>query len=136
MKHSSRPADDIDPGVSEFGERMAELLQVVRGAAGAVLSDEQGDPIDYARRKGRIEEIDVQIAGAQIGQCMVRLNGNALIHGLGKPTVIVEAHYGMLIAKPLRHEYLLTLVIDRRTAITQCLGPFTEAADDLDALMD
>lgn len=135
MKHDSRGADDIDAGVSEFGERMAELLGQVRQASGAVLSDDQGDPIDFARRRGRIEEIDVQIAGAQIGQCMVRLSGNSMVHGLGKPVVIVECLYGMLLAAPLRHRYLLTLVIDRRASISQVLPHFQAAAEDLDTFM-
>jgi hypothetical protein len=42
----------------------------------------------------------------------------------------------MLIAKPLQHAYLLTLLLDRRTSLTQALQSFEAAADDLDALMD
>ena len=126
---------DIDSGVSEFGDRMAQLLVEVKGASGVVLSDEQGDPIDTARRPDRIEEIDVEIAGAQIGQCVALLNRSSLVFGLGTPMVIVETRHGMLIAKPLQHSYLLTLVLDRRASLTQTARFFEAATHDLDKLM-
>jgi predicted regulator of Ras-like GTPase activity (Roadblock/LC7/MglB family) len=136
MSRNDDEHNAIHAGVSEFGDRMAELLSDVRAASGAVLSDDQGDPIDTARRIHRSEEIDVEIAGAQIGQCLARLSGNSQVFGLGTPTVIAESSYGMLIAKPLQHAYLLTLLLDRRTSLTQALQSFEAAADDLDALMD
>jgi hypothetical protein len=74
MSRNDDEHNAIHAGVSEFGDRMAELLSDVRAASGAVLSDDQGDPIDTARRIHRIEEIDVEIAGAQIGQCLARLS--------------------------------------------------------------
>ena len=135
MNKAKRPPEQLDTGVSEFGDRMAQLLLDVRAASGAVLSDEQGDPIDAARRVNRIEEIDVQIAGAQIGQCVALLNRNSLVFGLGSPVVIAESARGMLIAKPLQHSYLFTLVMDRRTSLSQTLARFEEAAADLDELM-
>lgn len=133
----SRPrAEPISPGVSEFGERMALLLDEFPTASGAVLSDATGEPIDSARRAARIEEIDIQIAGAQIGQTMARLYGNAIIFGLGTPTVIAEADGGMILARPIMREYLFTLVIDGTTSLSRALIAFEAAAEDLRAMMD
>lgn len=107
---------------------MAQLLRLLPEASGAVLSDESGEPIDSAHRPDRINEIDIQIAGAQLGQLMSRTYGNAMVFGLGPPTVIAESERGMLIARCIQHDYLYTLVIDRKASLNRVLPCFETSA--------
>ncbi|MFO7567122.1 MAG: hypothetical protein R6X02_31040 [Enhygromyxa sp.] len=108
----------IHRGVCEFGELLAELLEAVPEACGAVLSDGVDDTIDTAHRPAMISELDICIAGAQVGQPMTRVNITAIIFGLGRPQVVLESPERVLISKVLWQEYLLTLILLRRADIT------------------
>ena len=129
-------ADDvIDRGISEFGELLAELLASTPEACGAVLSDGVDDTIDTAHRPAEISALDVCIAGAQVGQAMTRLNVSAIIFGLGRAQVVVEAANRVLISKVLWREYLLTLVLLPHANITRAMRDFDDTADRVLALL-
>lgn len=123
------PANRIDRGVSEFGELLAELIETTPGAYGAVLSDGVDDTIDTAYRPAEISDIDICIMGAQVGQPMTRLNISAIIFGLGRPQVVIEAGEVVLISKVLWERYLLTLALHGQHAnIARAMRDFDETA--------
>lgn len=127
-----RPSDShIHQGVCEFGERMAQLLRDIPHAWGAVLSDGTGEPIDAARRVECIEEIDIQIAGAQLGQCLARTRTTSTIMGLGEFTMIAEADHGLVLARPLLDEYLFTLVTGGAVSLRRAMIAFERCCEDL-----
>jgi len=130
------PDDPLDRGVSEFGELLAKLIEATPGAYGAVLSDGVDDTIDTAYRPAEISAIDVSILGAQVGQPMTRLNISAIIFGLGRPQVVIEAGESVLISKVLWDRYLLTLAVHGQHAnIARAMRDFDETAVEVLALL-
>lgn len=127
--------DEIDCGVSEFGELLAELLAATPGAHGAVLSDGVDDTIDTAHRPAIISALDICITGAQIGQPMTRLNISTIIFGLGRAEVVIESSNSVLITKVLWEQYLLTMVLDPRANIARAMRDFEETGDKILALL-
>lgn len=126
---------DINPGVSEFGELLAELVAGTAGARGAVLSDGIDDTIDTAHRPAIIERLDLCIFGAQIGQAMDRLNIDGIIFGLGRPVVVLESDQVVLMCKVLWEHYLLTLVLDTKSNLARAMRDFEVCGDALLALL-
>ncbi len=120
--------DEIDRGVSEFGELLGELLVATPEAYGAVLSDGVDDTIDTAHRPAEISALDVCIAGAQVGQGMTRLNISAIIFGLGRPQVVIESPTQILISKVLWEKYLLTIVLQPHANIARAMRDFDDTA--------
>ena len=121
------PVEDlIDRGVSEFGDLLGELIAATPGARGAVLSDGVDDTIDTAHRPAEISALDLCIAGAQVGQAMCRLDIDAIIFGLGRAQIVVEADDLILICKVLWEKYLLTMLLDRRANIARAMRDFEE----------
>jgi hypothetical protein len=129
------PTDLIDRGVSEFGELLGELLANLPEGCGAVLSDGVDDTIDTAHRPAEISALDICIAGAQFGQPMTRLNISAIIFGLGRPMIVIEADNHILISKVLWQEYLLTLVLRPQADIARAMRGFEDTADRVLALL-
>jgi hypothetical protein len=130
-----RAGDVIDRGVSEFGELLGELLAANPGACGAVLSDGVDDTIDTAHRPAEISALDICIAGAQVGQAMTRLNISAIIFGLGRPQIVIEAPDRVLISKVLWQEYLLTVVLRPHANLARAMRDFDDTADRVLALL-
>ncbi|KIG13180.1 hypothetical protein DB30_00488 [Enhygromyxa salina] len=128
-------ADEIDRGVSEFGDLLGALLERNPGALGAVLSDGVDDTIDTAYRPAEISKIDVSIAGAQVGQPMTHLNTASIIFGLGRAQVVIETEESVLITKVLWEKYLLTLLLNRRANFARAMRDFDETAELLLALL-
>ncbi|MEE9386501.1 MAG: hypothetical protein V3V08_24050 [Nannocystaceae bacterium] len=111
----------ISYGVSEFGQLLGRLVERVPGAEAAVLSDRRGDAIDFAHLPNRTRAIDVQIAGAQVGQAMSRLRIASILHGLGQPVVLIECAHAKLVAAPLDNEFLLTLALSEHASLARAL---------------
>lgn len=112
-------------GISEFGLTLSQLLDRTPGAIGAVLCDGEGDAIDFAHRPAQITELDIQIAGAQVGQAIERIKGNAMLFGLGRfPRCLVECAGGMLIAAPVGSEYIFCAVLSRRANVGKAMQSF------------
>ena len=133
--HATDSIAPIDKGVSEFGELLGELLEHTPGAYGAVLSDGVDDTIDTAHRPAEISALDVCIAGAQVGQPMTRLNISAIIFGLGRAQVVVEAGSVVLISKVLWETYLMTLVLHPGANIARAMRDFDETGEKVLALL-
>jgi hypothetical protein len=136
-----RPSDSmsygpVQRGVSEFGDLLGEMLAKIPGARGAVLSDGSDDTIDTANRAGDISVIDVCIAGAQVGQAMVRLTEDSLLHGLGRPQVLIETETGVVVSKLLVREYLLTLILRRHANLARAMREFEHTAETIRKLLE
>jgi predicted regulator of Ras-like GTPase activity (Roadblock/LC7/MglB family) len=109
---------------TEFGRELAPLVATIPGARGAVLSDSQGDAIDFAHHPADISELDVQLLGAQIGQAMLRLSGGSARHHLHDPAVLVEGTEANLVASAIAGTYILALLLDRRANLAVALSAF------------
>lgn len=127
--------DEIERGVCEFGDLLGELLARTPGACGAVLSDGVDDTIDTAYRPAEISALDVQITGAQVGQPMTRTNISAIIFGLGRPQLVIEAGDTVLISKVLWEKYLMTMILSRRANIARAMRDFDDTAAQVLALL-
>lgn len=120
-------AAQLRRGVSEFGDLLARLVERTEGAAGAVMTDDRGDAVDFAFYAEEISELDIQICGAQATQTLFKLDGQSVVFGLGHPwAVLVEARLGRLVLGPLSREYLMALVLDRHANVARALEHFVE----------
>ena len=132
---TSEVNDEIDRGVSEFGDLLGDLLERNPGTYGAVLSDGVDDTIDTAYRPADISALDVSITGAQVGQPMTHLNICAIIFGLGRAQVVIETSESVLITKVLWEEYLLTVILNRRANFARAMRDFDDTAELLLAML-
>jgi hypothetical protein len=123
-------------GISEFGEALAELVEDTPGAWGAVLSDGRGEAIDFAHRESEISELDLQIAGAQVGQAMTRLQRTATIFGLGQADVVLQGSRATLCTSQLYSEYLVTLLLDHDCNIARAAQSFSRMRSVLREMLD
>ena len=117
---------EVRRGISEFGEALAHLVESTPGAWGAVLSDGRGEAIDFAHRASEISELDLQIAGAQVGQAMARLQRTATVLGLGQADVVLQGSRATLCTAQLFSEYLVTLLLDHDCNIGRATHSFSE----------
>ena len=135
-----RPSDSmsgpVQRGVSEFGELLGEMLAKIPGARGAVLSDGTDDTIDTANRADDISVFDVCIAGAQVGQAMVRLTNDAMLHGLGRPQVVFETETSVIVCKLIVHEYLLTMLLRRSANLARAMREFERTSETIRKLLE
>lgn len=109
---------------TEFGRVLAPLVEHTPGAVAAVLSDEQGDAIDFAHDPEEISDLDVQLLGAQIGQSVLRLHLSARRHRLQAPCLLVEARTSRFVAGAVADDYILALLLDRGANVARALEAF------------
>ena len=76
------------------------------------------------------------IAGAQIGQAMVRLTNDSILFGLGRPQVLIETEAGALVSKLLFREYLLTMLLHRNANLARAMREFEQTAEQLRRLLE
>lgn len=106
---SQAPGDDeLFRGFSEFGAELAAFVAADPAARGAILTDREGDPIDFAHRSARLSALDMQIAGAQVEQATARAQAWCLRHGLGACEILVEASHGLLLSAAPGRECVLS----------------------------
>jgi len=105
---SQEPGDEpLFTGISEFGTALAEFVRAELSAHGAILSDDDGDPIDFAHRLGAVTPLDLQIAGAQVEQAATRMSAWCARQGLGRCEILIEASHGLLLSAMPGHGYVL-----------------------------
>lgn len=111
---TATPADDpIARGFSEFGEVLADFIAEDPTARGAILTDEQGDPIDFTHRHALLSALDAQIAGAQVEQTTARIQAWCERRGLGSCEILVEASHGTLLTGAPRRDCVLSCLYTR-----------------------
>lgn len=115
--------DDLFPGFSEFGAALAAFVAADPAARGAILTDKEGDPIDFAHRSRVLSALDMQIAGAQVEQATARAQAWCERQGLGRCEILIEASHGLLLSAAPGRECVLCSLHTRH------------ADDDPDALL-
>lgn len=119
---------------TEFGRALAPLVASTPGARAAVLTDAQGDAIDFAHDPA-VEEIDVQLLGAQIGQTVLKLQESARRHLADHPAVLVEAVHGKFMAGAVAELYIVALLLDPRSNVGAAWPAFEQTRAELDQLL-
>lgn len=120
---------------TEFGVVLAQMVAKVPGALGAVLSDDMGDPIDFAHDPGRISALDVQLVGAQFCLPLLRLHHTAGQRRLREPAVVMEARRNALLAAIVAGEYILAFVLARPANLAHAMIAFASSRVTLDGLL-
>ncbi len=119
---------------SEFG-RVIENLMDVPGAMGAVLVDEDGFAIDYVRDPAALDDLDVQLLGAQINQVVASTQRSAAKHDMGTPVVLLEGDRANLIAGPVGEIYVLAFMLHREANMAQGLDHFEAVRSTVEHLL-
>ncbi len=121
---------------SEFGVVLGTLVRAVPGARGAVLVDAEGLTIDFANDTEVLDELDLQIAGAQMAIPLLQAAKFALGRGLGASTVLVEGPGGCVVGAIIDDDdATLLLVLSQRANLGTALRRFGEAHKGLLALL-
>lgn len=97
-------------GYSEFGRTIAGFLAREPAAHGGVLSDGEGDAIDYAFDPAHTSELDVQILGAQLERAASRVAAWTAARQLGGCEILIEASHGRLCCAFVDGSYVLAVV--------------------------
>lgn len=119
---------------SEFG-RVIENLMDVPGSMGAVLVDDDGFAIDYVHDPEALDELEVQLLGAQIGQVVAQTQRSAAKHGLGTPVVLLEGDRASLIVGPVGGIYVLAFMLHHEANMAQGLHRFEAVRSTVEHLL-
>lgn len=99
-------------GFSEFGRALAGFLAAEPAARGAVLSDGEGDAIDFAYDPSRTSELEVQLLGAQLDRAASRLAAWCAAQGRGGCEILIEASHGRMCCAYVDAAYVLAALFD------------------------
>lgn len=105
-------ATGIFTGFSEFGRPLADFLELHPQARGAVLSDAEGDAVDFAYREGQLSALDVQILGAQVDRAASRIEVWSAARGYGACEILIEASHGRMCCAFLEGAYVLAVLLE------------------------
>lgn len=112
---------------TEFGQVLAPMVLAVHGAIAAVLSDDEGDAIDYVHDPRVISELDVQLVGAQIGQSILRLEASARRHRMGASALLLEARSQAFVASAVAERFVVAMVLQPRANFARALDSLCRA---------
>jgi hypothetical protein len=115
------------PLATEFGRVLASLVLAVPGAVAAVLSDDDGDAIDFVHDPRVISELDVQLVGAQIGQSILRLDESARRRGISGTALLVEAEAQAFAASAVAERFVVAVVLERHANFARALDMLLDA---------
>ncbi len=122
-------------GVSEFGAVMASFLDVTPGAIACVLSDEEGDSIDFCHDVQEISALDTQIAGAQLGRFAGGLDQMQIAKRCGNPSVLLQCERSNLLLRSMPGSLVLVALLRREANLGRALVHFEELAERLVAML-
>lgn len=120
---------------TEFGRALEMMVLRAPGAFAGVVSDEEGDAIDYAHDPERIDGLEVQLLGAQIGIPLFKVHSTASVQGFDDPLLMVETRTHNLVASLVQHAFVVALLLDHRANLGRALATFSEGRDALRALL-
>ncbi len=120
---------------TEFGEALRSMVECTPGAFAGIVSDDQGLAIDYAHVPAKIEGIDVQLLGAQLGLPLFRLNQTAATRGIVEPLVMLETCTHTLVASPISDAFVVVMLLEHRANLGLALSAFARSRDTLQALL-
>lgn len=122
---------------TDFGLVLADLVGAVFGAIGAALIDGDGNTIDFAHDPSAIDDLDLQIAGAQVALVLAATTATAGRFGIDAPRLLVEATRGHVMASgiPWDDGISLVLLMQPRANLGGAWRRFDVACRDLEALL-
>jgi len=120
---------------TEFGVALESMVRRTPGAFAGVISDEEGDAIDYAHDPERIDGLEVQLLGAQLGLPLFRLHRSADARGIDDPLVLLETRTHNLLASPIANAFLVAMLLDRRANLGVAMTAFRTGLDALRPLL-
>lgn len=120
---------------TEFGQALETMVLRTPGAYAGVVSDEEGDAIDYAHDPERIDGLEVQLLGAQIGLPLFRLHRTANAQGFDDALLMIETRTHNLVASPVGQAFAVAMLLDRRANLGRALKAFADGRDALRALL-
>lgn len=109
-RYTARAMAELFSGYSEFGRTLAGFLAREPTAHGGVLSDCEGDAVDYAFDPARTSELEVQILGAQVELAAWRVSAWTAARRLGGCEILIEASHGRLCCAFVDGNYVLAVV--------------------------
>lgn len=119
---------------SEFG-RVIENLMDVPGAMGAVLVDDDGYAVDYVHDPRTLADIDVQLAGAQVEQAVIRTSKSAAKLDVGTPLVLLEGHAKILMASSVGEYYVLAFLMHHDANVARAIERFEAVRSTVEHLL-
>ena len=120
-----RPPDGLRSRLgTEFGDVLEAMVRATPGAVAAVLSDEDGDAIDFVHDPGQIDELDVQLFAAQTGLSVLQLEATYARHKIPNAALLVETQLRCLITSVVATSYVLAMLTERRANIGRALQRF------------
>ncbi|MEM6290891.1 MAG: hypothetical protein AAGA54_06480 [Myxococcota bacterium] len=105
------------------------------GAVAGVVSDDDGDAIDYAHDPEEIDALDVQLLAAQISQSLFRVDRTATWFGLDAPVLLLETSRYGLVASPVAEAYVVAMLMERRANMGRAFDCFRRGRHTLHALL-
>ncbi len=99
-------------GFSEFGQELADFLGRDPSARGGVVSDTEGDAVDFAYCVDRLSELDVQLLGAQLEHAAKRITAWSATRKLGPCEILVEASHGRVCCAFVARAYVVGVMFD------------------------
>ncbi len=120
---------------TEFGEVLSSMVRSTPGSVAAVFSDETGYAIDFVHDPKQIDEVDVQLLAAQIGQSVLKLEQSVRTRYGEASSVLLETRSQSLIGAAVSQGYIVALLLGKRANVGQALKAFGEARDALQAFV-
>lgn len=122
---------------TDFGVVLADLVGAVFGAIGATLIDGDGNTIDFAHDPAAIDDLDLQIAGAQVALALTATVATAGRFGIDAPRLLVEATRGHVMAAGIEWDdgLALVLLMQPRANLGGAWRRFDVAREQLAALL-
>ncbi len=136
MIHASRTSRAVQSCLgTEFGLALQTMVVGTPGAVAAVVSDDEGDAIDYAHDPEEMDALDVQLLAAQISQSLFRVDGTASNFGLDAPVLLLETSRYGLVASPVADDYVVAMLMERRANMGRAFDCFRQGRHTLHGLL-
>lgn len=120
---------------TEFGSTLRTMVLRTPGAFAGVVSDEEGDAIDYAHDPDRIDGLEVQLLGAQLGLPLFRLQDTATARGIEDPLLMIETDRHSLVASAVNASFVVVMLLERHANLGLALSAFSRGRDTLRDLL-
>jgi len=115
---------------------LVPLVAQTPGGIAAVLSDEEGEALDYVHDPRVITAIDVQLLAAQVGQTIRRLHRDALRHRMIHPCVLLETPTHKLMSASLGQAFTLAFLLQSRANLAKAFSQFEASRHHIERLLE
>ncbi|RMG94808.1 MAG: roadblock/LC7 domain-containing protein [Deltaproteobacteria bacterium] len=132
MAEAIRTATD-----APFGETLAAWVRRTPGAIGAVLSDEDGNAVDFAHLPDRVSELDIQIFGAQLCFATRTYSRWSLRNGMGpRPLLLVECTRRIVLCQMPADGFFASGLLERPAGLGHALAAWHVAVEAMRRLLE